>query len=114
MIPAISGAIGPLGAGEWSTGSVGSVGSSTSVGVTPDVTGTGQGGFGGTLTDAINSLDQSQATATTSAQALATGQLTDPTAAVTAVENASLSMDLAAQLRDKLVTAENTIFQTQV
>jgi flagellar hook-basal body complex protein FliE len=114
MIPAISGAIGPLGAGEWGVGSVGSVGSSVTQGVTPDVAAAGQGGFGGTLTDAISSLEQTQATATTSAQALATGQLSDPTAAVTAVENASLSMDLAAQLRDKLVAAENTIFQTQV
>ena len=29
MIPAISGAIGPLGAGEWNVGSVGSVGATT-------------------------------------------------------------------------------------
>ena len=47
-------------------------------------------------------------------EGLATGQLSDPTQAITAVENASLSMDLAAQIRDKLVSAENTIFQTQV
>jgi flagellar hook-basal body complex protein FliE len=117
MIPAISGAIGPLGAGEWSAGSVGSVGSAgstTGAAITPDVTGAVQGSFGGTLTNAISSLEQSQATATSSAQALATGQLIDPTKAVAAVENASLSMQLAAQLRDKLVSAENTIFQTQV
>jgi flagellar hook-basal body complex protein FliE len=114
MIPAISGAIGPLGAGEWSAGSVGSVGSSAGAGATPDVTAAGQGSFGGTLTDAISSLEQSQATATSSAQALATGQLIDPTKAVAAVENAALSMQLAAQLRDKLVTAEGTIFQTTV
>jgi flagellar hook-basal body complex protein FliE len=33
---------------------------------------------------------------------------------VTAVEEASLSMDLASQISNKLVTATNTIFQTQV
>jgi flagellar hook-basal body complex protein FliE len=70
--------------------------------------------FGGALSNAISSLEQTQANATNAAQGLATGQLSDPTQAVTAVENASLSMDLAAQIRDKLVSAENTIFQTQV
>ena len=74
----------------------------------------GAGSFGGALTGAINALDQTQTTATNAAQALATGTATDPTQAVTAVENASLSMDLASQLRDKLVGAESTIFQTQV
>jgi flagellar hook-basal body complex protein FliE len=33
---------------------------------------------------------------------------------VTAVENASLEMDLASQIRTKLVDSVNTIFQTQV
>jgi flagellar hook-basal body complex protein FliE len=110
MIPAISGAVGPLGAGEWGIGSVGSVGAPTTVGAGSAASGS----FGGALTTALNSLDQTQATATTAAQGLATGQLTDPTQAVTAVENASLSMSFASQIRDKLVNAENTIFQTQV
>jgi flagellar hook-basal body complex protein FliE len=107
VIPAISGAIGPLGAGEWS---VGSIGGATPGGAT---SGTAQS-FGGALSNAIGSLEQTQANATNTSQALATGQLSDPTQAVTAVENASLSMDLAAQIRDKLVSATNTIFQTQV
>jgi flagellar hook-basal body complex protein FliE len=104
VIPAISAAISPVGAGEWSVGSIGANPTST----------TGGGSFGGALADAIDSLDKTQATATQAAQGLATGTLTDPTQAVTAVENASLSMDLAAQIRDKLTTAESTIFQTQV
>jgi len=33
---------------------------------------------------------------------------------VTAVENASLSMDLASQVSNKLTTAATTLFQTQV
>jgi flagellar hook-basal body complex protein FliE len=51
---------------------------------------------------------------TTAAQGLATGQLSDPTQAITAVENASLAMDLASQIRTKLVDATQNIFQTQV
>jgi flagellar hook-basal body complex protein FliE len=75
---------------------------------------TGSASFGSQLTSAISSLDQSQQTASADAQGLATGTITDPTQAVTAVENASLTMDLASQIRDKLVSAENTIFSTQV
>jgi flagellar hook-basal body complex protein FliE len=75
---------------------------------------TGSTSFSGQLSSAINSLDQSQQTASVDSQGLATGTIADPTQAVTSVENASLEMDLAAQIRDKLVTATNTIFQTQV
>ena len=74
----------------------------------------GAGSFSGALSNALSSLETTQANATQASQGLATGQLSDPTQAVTAVENASLSMDLAAQIRDKLVSAETTIFQTQV
>ena len=104
MIPAISGAIGPLGPSEWSVGSVNQ---------TPGA-GNGSGSFGGALTGAINSLEQTQNNATTASQQLATGQLTDPTQAITSVENASLAMDLASQIRTKLVSAVDTVFQTQV
>lgn len=109
MIPAI-GALRGLGA-EWNVGSISSAGS---VGSLTGATGPGAGGFSGALSSALNSLEATQAGATNASQALATGQLSDPTQAVTAVENASLSMDLAAQIRDKLVSDENTIFQTQV
>ena len=102
MIPAISGAIGPLGPSEWSIGSV------------TQPPGTSNGSFGNALTGAINSLEQTQASATDASQQLATGQLTDPTQAITSVENASLAMDLASQIRTKLVDAVNTVFQTQV
>ncbi len=112
MIPAISGAIGPLGPSEWSVGSVGSLGQDPAAQVNP--TGSGSGSFGDALTGAINSLEATQANATTASQQLATGQLSDPTQAITAVENASLSMDLASQVRTKLTDAVNTLFQTQV
>jgi flagellar hook-basal body complex protein FliE len=112
VIPAISGAIGPLGPSEWSVGSVGALGQDPSAAVNP--TGTGSGSFGDALSGAINSLEATQAGATTASQQLATGQLSDPTQAITAVENASLSMDLASQIRTKLTDAVNTVFQTQV
>jgi flagellar hook-basal body complex protein FliE len=113
VIPAISGAIGPLGPSEWSVGSVGGIGQDPNAAVN-GATGSGDGSFGGALTGAINSLEQTQNSATTASQQLATGQLTDPTQAITSVENASLAMDLASQIRTKLVDATNQIFQTQV
>jgi flagellar hook-basal body complex protein FliE len=114
MIPAISGAIGPLGAGEWSVGSVGSMGSAGSTATTGAGAAGASGSFGGALSSALNSLETTQANATTASQQLATGQISDPTQAVTAVENASLAMDLASQIQNKLVTGVNTVFQTQV
>ena len=110
MIPAISPALGQLNPSEWSVGSVGGAGGAQNA----NVPASGNGSFSGALNNALSSLEQTQASATTAAQGLATGQLSDPTQAVTAVENASLSMDLAAQIRDKLVSAETTIFNTQV
>jgi flagellar hook-basal body complex protein FliE len=110
VIPAISPALGQLNPSEWSVGSVGGIGSAQNSTAAPGASGS----FSGALSNAVSSLEQTQANATSAAQGLATGQLSDPTQAVTAVENASLSMDLAAQIRDKLVSAETTIFNTQV
>ena len=111
MIPAISSAIGPLGGSEWNIGSLAGSGATNSGGAGASGA---AGTFGGALANALNSLEASQANATTAAQQLATGKSADPTQAITAVENASLSMDYAAQIRNQLTTAANTIFQTQV
>jgi flagellar hook-basal body complex protein FliE len=118
MIPPISGAIsgvlGPLGPAEWSVPSTAQIAADTQgTAGTAAVSSTGQS-FGSALTNAISSLEQSQVTGSNAAQALATGQATDPTQAVTAVENASLEMQLASQVRNKLDEAATTIFQTQV
>jgi flagellar hook-basal body complex protein FliE len=107
MIPAISSALGSLDPGEWTVGGIGGAGLG---GAGP----TGSGSFANALSGALDSLQQTQTSAAGSAQALATGQATDPTQAVTAVENASLAMDLASQISSKLTAAANTIFQTQV
>jgi len=112
MIPAIAGAVGPLGPSEWSVGGVGSLGQDGTAGTA--AAGSGDGSFGSALSGAINSLETSQADATTASQQLATGQLSDPTQAITSVENASLAMDLASQIRTKMVDAVNQVFQTQM
>jgi flagellar hook-basal body complex protein FliE len=72
------------------------------------------GNFGSALTEAISSLEGSQRSGDSAAQALATGTVKDPESAVVTVEDAALSMQLAAQLRSKATEAVQTIFQTQV
>ena len=71
-------------------------------------------GFGSMLADKLGELSAMQEEAAQGAQGLATGQVTDPTQVVMAVEKARLSMQLASQLRTKGVEAVNDIFHTQV
>jgi flagellar hook-basal body complex protein FliE len=71
-------------------------------------------GFGQMLGDSIQSLTNTQTEAASASQALATGQATDPTAVVMAVERAQLAMQLASQIRTKAVEAAQDIFHTQV
>jgi flagellar hook-basal body complex protein FliE len=72
------------------------------------------GGFGDMLAGSMQSLADTQTQAATAAQALATGEATDPTAVVMAVERAQLAMQLASQIRTKAVEAAQDIFHTQV
>jgi flagellar hook-basal body complex protein FliE len=111
VIPALG--IGPLGTPEWSVNSIGSL-SGTPGGTTSTAPTSGSGSFSNALSSAIGSLESTQTTADTASQQLATGQSTDPTQAITAVENASLSLDYASQIRNQLDTAATTLFQTQV
>ncbi|HEX3802918.1 MAG TPA: flagellar hook-basal body complex protein FliE [Solirubrobacteraceae bacterium] len=110
IIPAIG--IGPLGSSEWSVGGVSGAG--TSAASTSATAPTDGKSFGDALSNAIGSLETTQANATEASQQLATGQLTDPTQAITAVENASLSMDFASQIRNQIDTSATTLFQTQL
>jgi flagellar hook-basal body complex protein FliE len=71
-------------------------------------------GFGQMLGDSIQSLTNTQTEAASASQALATGQASDPTAVVMAVERAQLAMQLASQIRTKAVEAAQDIFHTQV
>ncbi len=105
IIPSVG--IGSLGA------NIGGLGTSIpSTGATSATNGNGQS-FGDALSNAIGALENSQANATQASQQLATGQATDPTKAITAVENAGLAMDFASEIRNQIDTAATTLFQTQ-
>jgi len=71
-------------------------------------------GFSDMLGQSLQSLADSQTEAASASQALATGQTSDPTAVVMAVERAQLAMQLASQIRTKAVEAAQDIFHTQV
>lgn len=97
--------------GDWSVGGVGGAQAPAAKAAEPvDPT----GGFGSMLTNAVGNLEKTQQNAAAQAQALATGQTQDVTSVVTAVQEASLSMQLAAQVRNKAVEAYTEIFHTQV
>jgi flagellar hook-basal body complex protein FliE len=82
----------------------------------PDVAaaGTDGGGFGGSLSGALKSLEATQAEAAKGAQELAAGTATSPEAVVMNVERAKLAMQMATALRTKGVEAMNDILHTQV
>jgi flagellar hook-basal body complex protein FliE len=92
---------------EWSVGGVGSV-------QQPAQSANGQGGFGGMLSNAISSLEQTQTDASAASQSLVAGTATDPTQVVMAVERARLAMQMASQIRTKAVEAFTDVFHTQV
>ena len=71
-------------------------------------------GFGDLLGKSLQSLADSQTEAASASQALATGQASDPTAVVMAVERAQLAMQLASQVRNKVVEAATDLFHTQI
>ena len=70
--------------------------------------------FADALSNALGSVQQAQTTASTASQQLATGQISDPTQAITAVENAQLEMELASQVSQKATQDVQTIFSTQL
>jgi flagellar hook-basal body complex protein FliE len=113
IIPPLGGATGGLSLsaleGALPAGEAGAVGGSGAA--VPGGEGTG---FANELTSAITSLEKTQQAGSSAAQSLATGNVTDPEAAVTTVEDAQLAMQLASQIRTKAVEATQSIFQTQV
>ncbi len=82
-------------------------------GAAQDGAGTGDA-FGGLLGNAITSLTKTQTDAAEGAQALAAGTVQDPTEVVMAVERAQLAMQLASQVRTKVVEAAQDLFHTQI
>jgi flagellar hook-basal body complex protein FliE len=129
IVPPISSLTGELSAGQSGAlghgGAAGGAGLSEGLGQSGAVgqsepalggtAGTGaSGGFGGALTNAISSLEQTQQSSDSASQALATGTVSDPESAVVTVQDAQLEMQLAAQIRTKATEAVQSIFQTQV
>jgi flagellar hook-basal body complex protein FliE len=70
--------------------------------------------FGNMLADQVQQLQGLQTDAAAQSQALAAGEAVDPSQVVMAVERARLGMQLASQIRTKLVDAQQEIFRTQV
>jgi flagellar hook-basal body complex protein FliE len=70
--------------------------------------------FGGALSQAITSLQNSQDAASTAAQGLADGSATDVSSVAMTVERARLEMQLAAQVRNKAIQGFEEIFHTTV
>jgi len=70
--------------------------------------------FGDVLAQTLGELQAGQNEAAQAAQALATGQASDPTSVVMAVEKAQLQMQLASTLRNKAVESVQEIFRTTV
>jgi flagellar hook-basal body complex protein FliE len=66
------------------------------------------------LAGQVEALQGLQQNAAQQSQALAAGQVDDPSEVVMAVERARLGMQLASQIRTKLVDAQQDIFHTQV
>jgi flagellar hook-basal body complex protein FliE len=70
--------------------------------------------FGDVLSKTHGSMQAGQDQAAQASQALATGQASDPTSVVMAVEKAQLQMQLASTLRNKAVESVQEIFRTTV
>jgi flagellar hook-basal body complex protein FliE len=83
-------------------------------GTTPAEGASGGESFGSELTEAISSLEKTQQSSDSAAQALASGSVKDPASAVVTVEDAQMAMQLASQIRTKAAEAAQSIFQTQV
>lgn len=98
---------------------ISSVGSGAGVGeLGAQAAGTGRasqgGGFGDMLVDQLQNLEEIQQDANREALALATGQSDDVSSVVLAVERAALSIQLAAQIRNRGVEAYHEIWRLQV
>ena len=109
-------AINAVGGAEWQIAPIEQPSSITEPGA-GSATGAGGGAgsaFGGLLGDAISSLSATQQDAAAGAQQLAAGTAQDPTAVVMAVERAQLAMQLASQVRNKVVEAATDLFHTQI
>lgn len=103
MIP-FDAAIGAVGGAEWQIAPL----------TAPATGAAGGADFGAMLGDEISKLAAVQNDASMQATALATGEATDPTQVVMAVEKAQMEMQLATTLRNKGTEAIQELMRTQV
>ena len=81
---------------------------------TPAVQAPDSGGFGDALGDAVKSIDTLQRQADAQGSALAAGEPVEIHDVMLAYDRASLSMQLAIQVRNKMVEAYQDIMRMQV
>lgn len=93
---------------------VGQIGGAGPAAPTTSAPPSGSKGFGNLLADEIGKLSSSQQQATTAAQQLASGQATDISTVAMEVEQASLSLQLAVQVRNKVVDAYQELLRMQI
>lgn len=68
-------------------------------------------GFETLMTRAVNGLSETLQTSDRMSELAATGELSDPTTAILAAEEADLSMQMAVQVRNRLLESWSTINQ---
>jgi flagellar hook-basal body complex protein FliE len=78
-------------------------------GATADVT-----GFEGLITRAVSGLSETLETSDRMSELAATGELSDPTTAILAAEEADLAMQMAVQVRNRMLQSWTTINQMSV
>lgn len=71
--------------------------------VRPDAAGGSPADFAGALADAIGGLNRTMVGSERLSEAVATGQVDDPTTALVEIEKADLAFQTAVQIRNKLV-----------
>ena len=71
-------------------------------------------GFGGLLADAMQKLDATQVQAANDSVEVATGKSNDISKVAMDIEEASLSLSLAVQVRNKITDAYNELFRMQI
>lgn len=71
-------------------------------------------GFGAQIVDQLQNLNNIQGQADQLQQAMAAGENVDVTQVVVAAERAQMSMQLATQMRNQLVSAYNELMRTQM
>lgn len=89
---------------------VGNLGTEAQIGVQAPA----EPGFGAQIVDQLQNLNNIQGQADQLQQAMAAGENVDVTQVVVAAERAQMSMQLATQMRNQLVSAYNELMRTQM